>query len=272
MTLSTDGSCVVENKYSEDEISPMIAESREARKHLRKLGKVMKTVATHCLKQLTHLHAVEKLATWRRTYGFDRLADGDDHYWVYGPLPPTPEQTTASIMWSDLNALKDVISISGEDGFSHRAKSFIEEIAQGTVSFTDAEFAMLKRFVERRGRDAAHVAVASIDAALPYSIRSRSSEISSDVCVCMERTGEGRMDPERDQLEPPSAGTGFETLGQQCHPPIWETGRTTADGCLLVGVDSNLGETHFSPQNALARELISKLRHRLQHRTPFSCR
>ena len=53
------------------------------------------------------------------------------------------------------------------------------------------------------------------------------------------------MDPERDELEPSSAGTGFETPGQQCHP-IWETGRTTADGFLTAGVGSNLGKTHFS--------------------------
>ena len=54
------------------------------------------------------------------------------------------------------------------------------------------------------------------------------------------------MDPERDEPESPSAGTGFETPGrQQCHP-IWETGRTTADGFLTAGVGLNLGK-HTSP-------------------------
>ena len=57
---------------------------------------------------------------------------------------------------------------------------------------------------------------------------------------------EGAMDPEPDQLEPPSASTGFETPGQQC-PPNGETGRTTADGCLLVGVGSKLGGNTFFP-------------------------
>ena len=71
-------------KYSEDEMSAKIAESREARKHLHKLGIIRKTVAAHRLKELRYLHAVEKLATWRKTYGFDRLEDDDDH-WVYGP-------------------------------------------------------------------------------------------------------------------------------------------------------------------------------------------
>ena len=70
-------------KYSEDDMSTMATKSREAGKHLRKLGKIMKTVATHRLKKLRHLHAVEKLATWRRTYGFDRLENGDNH-WVHG--------------------------------------------------------------------------------------------------------------------------------------------------------------------------------------------
>ena len=90
----------------------MIAESREACKRLRKLDMIRKIVATHRLKELRHLRAVEKLATWRRTYGFDRPEDGDDQ-WVHGPLPLSTEQTTAS-MRSDLNALKDEISMSGK--------------------------------------------------------------------------------------------------------------------------------------------------------------
>ena len=108
MTFSTGSGMM---KHTEDEISAMITESREACKHLWKLGMIRKTVATHRLKGLRHLRAVEKLATWRRTYGFDRL-DGDGH-WVHGPLPPTPEQITASI-WSSLKELKDSISMSGK--------------------------------------------------------------------------------------------------------------------------------------------------------------
>ena len=36
------------------------------------------------------------------------------------------------------------------------------------------------------------------------------------------------MDPERGELEPPSAGTGLETPGQQCPPNegTWKKGRT----------------------------------------------
>ena len=200
-------------KYTEDEVSGMIAESREACKRLRKVGMIRKIVATHRLKELRHLRAVEKLATWRRTYGFDRLEDGDDH-WVYGPVPPTPEQTTAS-MWADLNALKDAIFMSEKERSSQRVMSFMNELDRGTASLTDKKFAILKRMiVERRGRDAAHVTVAPIDPAQPRSHRSRSSKVSFDVCVCMERNNEGRMDPKRDQLESPSASSGLETPGQ----------------------------------------------------------
>ena len=201
-----------------------------------------KTVATHCLKELRHLRAVEKLAIWRRTYGFDRLEDGDDH-WVHGPLPPTPEQITTS-MWSDLKELKDVILMSGKEKSSQRVYSFLSELDRVTASFTDVELAMLKRIVERRGRGAARVTVAPTDSAQHYSTRSRSSEISFDARVYMEKNNEGRMDPDRGQPEQSLAGTGFETPGQQRHPN-WETGRITAVGCLLVGVGSNLGRNTF---------------------------
>ena len=66
----------------------MIAESREACKRLRKLGILRKNVVTHRLKELRHLRAVEKLATWRRSYDFDQCDVRDDQ-WVHGPLPGT---------------------------------------------------------------------------------------------------------------------------------------------------------------------------------------
>ena len=57
------------------------------------------------------------------------------------------------------------------------------------------------------------------------------------------------MDPELKELEPPSAGTGLETPGQQCPPNerTWETGRTTADGFLTAAVGSNQEGDIFSP-------------------------
>ena len=88
MTILT-GSCVMKVKYTDDEVSAMVAESRKAGKRLRKLDMIRKTVATHRLKELRHLRAVERLATWKSTYGFDPFEDGDDQ-WVHGSLPPTP--------------------------------------------------------------------------------------------------------------------------------------------------------------------------------------
>ena len=78
MTFSTDSS-MVKMKYTEHEVSAMIAESREACKRLQKLDMIRKTVETDRLNELRRLRAVEKLATWRRSYGFDRYDARDGH-------------------------------------------------------------------------------------------------------------------------------------------------------------------------------------------------
>ena len=69
-----------------------------------------KTVATDHLKKLRHLRAVEKLATWRKSNGFDRC-DVRDQQWVHSPLPPTAKQTTAN-MRAEVNGFKEAISMS----------------------------------------------------------------------------------------------------------------------------------------------------------------
>ena len=61
-----------------------------------------------------------------------------------------------------------------------------------------------------------------------------------------EKDEEGRMNPEPTEFELPSAGMDLETPGQQ-YPPNGETGRTTADGWLLVGEGSNSGGNVFFP-------------------------
>ena len=87
--------------------------------------------------------------------------------WIHGPLPPTPEQNTAS-MSADLNALKEKISMPGKDRSRQRVESFINELEQGTASLTDEEFARLERVIrERRGRAAAYVVVTPTDTAQP---------------------------------------------------------------------------------------------------------
>ena len=65
------GTGVVKMEYSEKEISTVFAESEQERKCLRKLGKVMETVAAYRLREMKNLQAVEKLATWRRAYCYD---------------------------------------------------------------------------------------------------------------------------------------------------------------------------------------------------------
>ena len=223
-------------------------ESEQDKKRRRVLAKVTETVAAYRLREMKDLQARGKLATWGEMNGFDRVADGEDN-WFHGPrsLPHTPEEFDASL-WSELNALRHAISMPERDRFSPRAKSFIKEIGQSTVNSTDAirqfttnmtdeEFAILRRLVEKRDRDAAQVTVTPVDTVQYCSPRPQTPEPSSDVCVSL-KSNEGKVDPERDELEPLSAGTGFETPEQQCHP-IWETGRTTADGFLTAGVGSN---------------------------------
>ena len=104
---------------------------------------------------------------------------------------------------------------------------------------------MIKQYVEKRSREAAQVIVTPVDTVQYCSPRPLNPEILSDVHVKMEEKDEGWMNPERDEFESPSAGTDFETPRQQCHP-IWEIGRTTADGFLTASVGSNLRK-HTSP-------------------------
>ena len=242
--------------FTENDIGVMLAESRETRKCIRKLSMLRKTVATHRVKELRHLRAVEKLAAWRRSNCFDRY-NVHDGQWVHSPLPPTREETTARL-WADVNALRKETSIPEKERPKQRVESFLNELEQEISSLKDEELARLERMItEKRSRAAVHVVVALIGTSQPSNSQSRCSEISFDVVhVCMEGNPEGRMDPESGELEPSSAGTsqlkslsagmGFEAPGQQCLSN-WEMEQTSiADGCLLVGVSSNLGENIFS--------------------------
>ena len=79
------------------------------------------------------------------------------------------------------------------------------------------ELAVIKRYVEKRSREAVQVTVTPVNTVQYCSPRPQIPEPMSDVCVILE-SNEGKVDPERDELESPSAGTSFETPGQQCHP------------------------------------------------------
>ena len=83
-------------EYSEDEISSILGESEQAQTHRQKLTRLTENVAAYRLREMKNLQAVEELATWRRTHGYDC-----DDSWMHGTLPLSPQEFTASL-WSDL--------------------------------------------------------------------------------------------------------------------------------------------------------------------------
>ena len=114
----------------------------------------------------------------------------------------------------------------------------------------DEELAVIKRYVEKRSREAAQAqeTVAPVDTVQHCSRCPFNPDMPSDVCFELE-SNEGKMGPELKKLELSSAGTGLKTPGQQCPPNegTWETGRTTADGFLTAGVSSNQVGSIYSP-------------------------
>ena len=135
-----------------------------------------------------------------------------------------------------------------------KVSNLINEIKECKVG--DEEFARLKRLVEKRGHETAQVTATPVDTVQYCSLSLQTPEPSSNVCVKLENN-EGKMDPERGEFESPSAGTGLKTPRQQC-PPIWETGRTTADGILTAGVGSNQRGSIFSPTECVDMRASTK--------------
>ena len=135
-------------KYSDEELTTMLDEVREASKHSRKLGRVMRIVAAHRLKHMRKFLMYEEPAIWRRENGFDRVVEGEENcfYYVHRSLPPTPEQYYTGL-WSEIDALKDAISMPAES--RHRQKDSLDELL---VNF---EFARIKKYVDKRSREEA---------------------------------------------------------------------------------------------------------------------
>ena len=163
--------------------------------------------------------------------GFDRVAeDKESCFHGHRSLPPTPEEYAASL-WSEVNALRGAISMPRQ-----KVSKLINAIEQGKLS--DEEYAILKRFVEKRDHEAAQVTAVRRDDTVQHCIPiSQTPEPPSVVYFNLEN--EERM--ELDKLKSSSAGTGLETPGQQCPPyeGIWEQRRTTANGVLTAAGDSN---------------------------------
>ena len=240
---------VMKKGYSKEEIFTVLVESEQDRKSRRVLAKVTETVAAYRLKEMKGLLALEKLATWRRMNGFDRVADGEDN-WFHGPrsLSPTPEEFAADL-WSKVNELKNAISMPAKTRPWQKTMEFVGGLKGKLL---DEELAVIKRYVERRSREAAQVTATPVSAVQHCSPCPLNPEIPPDICMRLEGN-EGKIDPELKELESPSAGTGFETPGQQCHP-ILETGRNTADGFLTAGVGSNqVGDNSSSTERVDTR-------------------
>ena len=95
MTFLTD---TMKKGYTEEEIFAVLFESEQDRKCRRMLVIVTEMVDVHRLQKMRELLAFEKLVTWRRMNGFDRVVDGEDN-WFHGPrsLPLTPEEYVADL-------------------------------------------------------------------------------------------------------------------------------------------------------------------------------
>ena len=191
-------------------------------------------VSVHRLEQMRDLLAREQLKTWRSKNGLDR-----DDSWMYGVRPLSPQKFTASL-WAEVNELKAAISmpVRGGPSWQEYKRNIIQKIERDEVS--DEDFAVIKRLVETRDRDAAQVTVTQVSTVQHCSPIPQTPEPPSDVCFNLENN-EGEMDTGlKEEPKSSSAGTGLETPGQQCppHEGVWETGRITANGFLTAGVDS----------------------------------
>ena len=77
---------------------------------------------------------------------------------------------------------------------------------------SDEKFAIPKRLVEKRSREAAQAqgTVTPVDTVQHCSPCPLNPELPPDVCMRLE-SKEGKIDPELKELESPSAGTDLET-------------------------------------------------------------
>ena len=105
---------MMEKVYTEEEIFAVLFESEKDKKRRQMLAIETKTVDAHRLQKMRDLLTFEKLTTWRKINGFDRVVYGEDN-WFHGhrPLSLTPQQYTASLR-SELQELNNAISMSAE--------------------------------------------------------------------------------------------------------------------------------------------------------------
>ena len=137
--------------------------------------------------------------------------------------------------------------VRGGPSWQDYKRNIIRKIERDEVS--DEDFAVIKRLVETRDRDAAQVTVTQVSTVQHCSPIPQTPEPPSDVCFNLENN-EGEMDPGlMEEPKSSSAGTGLETSGQQCPPNegVREQRQTTANGFVTAGVASSQGGRTPSP-------------------------
>ena len=148
--MSTFLNDMVDKGYTKKEVLDVLYESEEEKERRRLSAIVTKAVDAIRLENVREFLTCQQLATWRRMNGFDRVAN-DEKKWFGGhrSLPLTPEQYTASL-WSEVNALKEAISMPAEDTVTRpRQKDSLDEL------LANFEFARIKEYVDQRSREEA---------------------------------------------------------------------------------------------------------------------
>ena len=211
--MSTFLTDVINKEYTKKEVLDVLFESKQEKERRRILAIVTKTVDALRLKNRREFLAYQQLATCRRINGFDRVESEESCFHGHRSLPPTPQEYYAGL-WSEVNSLKEAISMPAEDTVNRpRQKDSLDELLE------NFEFARIKEYVEKRSREevGVQVTVTQVNTVQHSSPCPLDPELPSDACVNLENN-EGRMDPEMDELISSSTGTGFKTPGQQCPP------------------------------------------------------
>ena len=76
MTFLTD---IMEKRYTQEEIFAVLFESEKDKKRRRMQAIVTEAVDVHRLRKMRDLLTFEKLATFRRMNGVDRVVNGEDN-------------------------------------------------------------------------------------------------------------------------------------------------------------------------------------------------
>ena len=154
-TFFTD---MMEKGYTQDEVFAVVFELEREKKRREMLAIVTKTVDAHRLEKMRELLAYEKLATFRRMNGFDRVVEGEKN-WFHGhrSLSLTPEQCTASLK-SELQKLKmqSRCLLKPRLGLGRRRWILL---ADSKGKLPDEELAVIKRYADKRSREATQAQV-----------------------------------------------------------------------------------------------------------------